>query len=59
MKKNYREQIKSNEPELKTEVIKVTPGYWTGRIHRADGSIVNVEVKNIEYLLKRCEEKSR
>ncbi len=41
--------------QLKTEVIEVTPEYWTGKINRADGSVINVKVHSIENLLERCQ----
>lgn len=53
MKNLFRQNNQSTEYELKTEVLERKTGYWTGRIHRADGSIVEVEVSNLEKLMEK------
>lgn len=51
-----RKQSEENShPELYTEVTEVTDSYWKGRVHLADGSVRNVEVGNVEYLLEQCD----
>ena len=45
----------SSNPNLRTEMIEITPKYWKGIIHGADNSIVNVKVYSISNLLERCQ----